>query len=151
MRNKKRRGNSREKEEVMCCIERKKRRRRNGRWERKRRRTETIIALSYHCTVINSLLVRESVPRLGPSPMTNHLHPALRARLFMIKQLIRAGHGGSWASIRLGPRCRDSPVAARTSTPPSTPTLPSTLTAASAHRPPVRRDGSPLRPCDSSV
>lgn len=39
---------------------------RKGRWKRRRRRTETIIALSYHCTVINFLLSRESVPRLGP-------------------------------------------------------------------------------------
>lgn len=77
--------------------------RRKGRLERKGRRTETIIALSYHCTVINSLLVRESVPRLGPGMMTNHLHPALQSWLFMIRHLIRTGRWTSWVSIRLGP------------------------------------------------
>lgn len=58
-----------------------------------RRRTETIIALSYHCTVINVFLVREPVPKLGPGLMTNHFHTALRSWLFMIRQLGKA----SWA------------------------------------------------------
>lgn len=68
---------------------------------RRRRTTETIIASSYHCTVINSLLVRNLLPQLGPGLMTNHLYPGLRPRLFMIKEFIRADQGASWASIRL--------------------------------------------------
>lgn len=91
------RKNSEEKEEVRCFIhgggEEK------GRWER---RTATIIALSYHRTVKNSLLVWELVSRLGPGLMTNHLHPALRRWLFMIRQLIRAGQGASWVSSGVG-------------------------------------------------
>lgn len=76
---------------------------RKGRWKRRRRRTETIIALSYHCTVINFLLSRESVPRLGPGLMTNHFHPAVQYWLFMIRQHIRASHETSRAPIHLGP------------------------------------------------
>lgn len=88
------RERGKEKEEVMCYTQ--------GRG-RSWRRTETIIALSYHYTVINSLLVRESAPRLGPSLMTNHLHPALQPWLFMIRQLVRVDLGASWARIGLGP------------------------------------------------
>lgn len=76
---------------------------RKGRWKRRRRRTETIIALSYHCTVINFLLSRESVPRLGPGLMTNHFHPAVQYWLFMIREHIRASHETSRAPIHLGP------------------------------------------------
>lgn len=68
---------------------------------RRRRTTETIIALSYHCTVINSLLVWDLLPQLGPGLMTNHLYPGLRPWLFMIKEFIRADQGANWASIRL--------------------------------------------------
>lgn len=55
-------------------------------------------SLSYHCTVINSLLVREPVPRLGSGLMTNHLHTALQPQLFMTKTLLwAAARGASWA------------------------------------------------------
>lgn len=37
-----------------------------------------------------------------PDPMTNHLHPALKPWLFMIRQLIRAGKGASWVSSWVG-------------------------------------------------
>lgn len=77
-----------EKRERWCVTYRKER----------ERRTETIIALSYHCAVINFSLVREPGPKLGPGLMTNHFHTALRSWLFMIRQLIKA----SWASIHLG-------------------------------------------------
>lgn len=120
---------------------------RKGRWERKRRRTTTITASSYHCTVINSLLVGESVPRLGPGLMTNHLHPALRPWLFMIRQLIRAGQGASWASSWVGvvtPGTRWQPQMGPLCHVPSPPPLPSTLTVTSAHHLLVTGDNSVL-------
>lgn len=46
-----------------------------GEWE-SRRRAATIIALSYHCTVINSLLVGGVSALAEAGPMMNHLHPA---------------------------------------------------------------------------
>ncbi|KAI4825853.1 hypothetical protein KUCAC02_021518, partial [Chaenocephalus aceratus] len=51
---------------------------------------------------INSPRVGESVLRLGPGLMTNHLHPVLEPELFMIRRLIGACQGASWAAIRLG-------------------------------------------------
>lgn len=48
-----------------------------GEQEEGERRADTIIALSYHCTVINSP-ARWGVSALaGAGPMMNHLHPAL--------------------------------------------------------------------------
>lgn len=111
------------------------------------RRTETIIALSYHCTVINSLLAREPVPRLGSGLMTNHLHTALRPWLFMTRALLRTqpgsqlGPNSSWAGI-ITPGTQRQPQMGHSVTSHHPLPLLSYLTASSAHHPLVTGDNS---------
>lgn len=87
-------------EMVICYIQGK--RGRKGRWKRRRRRTETIIALSYHCTVINSLLSRGVSGQAGLRPDDKPPPPCTAVLAIYDQQHIRGSHEASRAPIHLG-------------------------------------------------
>lgn len=98
---------------------------------RRRRRTATIIALSYLCTVINPLLVGEPVPRLGPDLDDKPPPPGTAALAIYDQGTYTREPAGSLlgsASSLLGPGDNLKWGHSVTSHPPPPP-LPSTLTA----------------------